>query len=344
MAESPVNLACRRCHRNEKPLVGNTMCASCNVGFYTRRKRLGGKLTLDEYFQKFPFREKPFSAAPPKIVFRPRPVASVIPLGVPHELIPGFLYAGPKIQRLVDVVRKLAAKDVPVLIVGETGSGKELIARALHELSPRKHKPLKVVDCTTLTHELAASELFGHVQGAFTNATKSKTGLFGLANQGTIFLDELSTLPLDIQPKFLRILEEQEYRPVGGGEYLPVDARIISATNQPLEELVQQGRFRADLFYRLNVFCLRVPPLRERKDELPMLIRYLLRKLSEDLVEVKPEALNILMNYDWPGNIRELKNVLTRALLLRDNDHQPVTTKELPEEIFYTSIASIAKE
>ena len=260
----------------------------------------------------------------------------------PREIIPGFVYASANMHRIAEIVQRLARKEISVLILGETGVGKELIARALHELGPRQKKPFRTIDCTTLGTDIATDELFGHVQGAFTGATKIRKGLFAEADSGTAFLDELSALPLETQAKLLRVLEQREFRPVGASEYQSIDVRVIGASNEPLDELVRQGRFRPDLFHRLNVFPLRIPPLRERRDEIPMLVRYFLGKDQETQIEISHDALQRLIGHNWPGNIRELKNVLDRALFLRDNESAPITLSELPEEVFNVPFSRIS--
>lgn len=267
----------------------------------------------------------------------------VAPLPIaPRELISGFVYASTGMHRIAEIVRRLAQKDITVLILGETGVGKELIAKALHQLGSRHRKPLQTIDCTTLGVDIAANELFGHVQGAFTGATRNRRGLFAEADGGTVFLDELSALSLETQTKLLRVLEQREYRQVGASEYHPIDIRVIGASNEPLEDLVRQGRFRADLFHRLNVFPLHIPPLRERRDEIPVLVRHFLDGETSARVEITHEALQRLIGHTWPGNIRELKNVLKRALFLRDDDSGPITLTELPKEVFSVPFSRIA--
>jgi formate hydrogenlyase transcriptional activator len=226
----------------------------------------------------------------------------------------------PALLETLQKLERVAATDSTVLIHGETGTGKELIARAIHDRSARRAHPLVKVNCGAISAGLVESELFGHVKGAFTGALDRRTGRFELADGGTLFLDEVSELPLETQVKLLRVLQEGEFEPVGSSRTLHVDVRIIAATNRNLEEEVKAGRFRADLFYRLNVFPLRVPSLRERRSDIPQLVMFFLsrfaKKFGQKMEAVSPETLDALMNYAWPGNIRELQNIIERAAVL----------------------------
>src|SRR6266571_3634451 len=217
-------------------------------------------------------------------------------------------------------VEQIARIDANVLILGETGTGKELIARAIHDRSPRKNRALVKVNCGAISAGLVESELFGHVKGAFTGAIANRDGRFKLADGGTIFLDEVGELPMDTQVKLLRVLQEQEFEPIGSSKTIKVNVRIVAATNRDLEELVREGKFRADLFYRLNVVPLRVPALRERVSDLPLLVTFFVqkcaKKLGKHITSVSEEAMRRLTNYPWPGNIRELQNIIERAVIL----------------------------
>jgi transcriptional regulator with GAF, ATPase, and Fis domain len=218
----------------------------------------------------------------------------------------------------------VAPTDSTVLLLGETGTGKELIARALHNRSARKQSVMVKVNCAALPASLVESELFGHEKGAFTGAIAQKKGRFELANRGTIFLDEAGELPLDTQTKLLRVLQEQEFERVGGFQTHKVDVRVIAATNRDLEQEVRRGAFRTDLFYRLNVFPIEVPPLRERKDDIPMLAAYFVRKFSQRMGRrvqgIQRAVYDQLNQYDWPGNVRELANLMERAVILCQGD------------------------
>lgn len=220
----------------------------------------------------------------------------------------------------LDKVGRVAATEASVLITGETGTGKELIARAIHSNSPRRDKPLIKLNCAALPTGLVESELFGHEKGAFSGAIQRRIGRFELANGGTIFLDELGEMPLDVQVKLLRVLQEREFERVGGTQSIKVDVRLIAATNRDLKKLVREGKFREDLFYRLNVFPIALPPLRERADDIPLLVRYFIQKhsvrMGQRIESIEPETLRRLVAYNWPGNIRELQNVIERALIL----------------------------
>ena len=226
----------------------------------------------------------------------------------------------PALLSLLRMVERVAGTDSTVLIHGETGSGKELIARALHNSGPRKHRPLVKVNCGAVPPSLLESELFGHVKGAFTGAIDRRIGRFELANGGTLFLDEIGELPLDTQVKLLRVLQEQEFEPVGSSKTVRVDVRIIAATNRDLAEEVRAGRFRSDLFFRLNVVPLKVPALRERPTDIPLLVTFFLsrfgNKFGRRIERVDRDTMDRLVSYPWPGNIRELQNVIERAVVL----------------------------
>jgi formate hydrogenlyase transcriptional activator len=228
--------------------------------------------------------------------------------------------ASAPMKAMLREVRQVAPTDATVLLTGETGTGKELVARAIHALSPRTERTLVKVNCGAIPAGLVESELFGHEKGAFTGALQRRVGRFELADRGTLFLDEVGELPLDAQVKLLRVLQEQEFERVGGGRPIRVDVRVIAATNRDLAVEVTEGRFRADLFYRLNVFPIRVPPLRERRGDVPLIVRHILaqlqRRLAKPLRGVTPESLTRLERYPWPGNVRELQNVLERAAVL----------------------------
>jgi two-component system response regulator HydG len=237
-------------------------------------------------------------------------------------------------ERVYLLIRKVSQSSCPVLILGESGTGKELVARSIHFQSARKAKPFMPVDCAGLVPTLIESELFGHVRGAFTGATRTKPGLMELAGGGTLFLDEIGELPLDMQGKLLRALQEREVRPVGGRVSSPVDVRILAASNRNLEAGVKEGRFRRDLYYRLNVVKIQIPPLRERKNDVPHLVHYFLSEWEEGSRKVRAiseEAMAHMMRYDWPGNVRELENVVQRALAL--GSHSILSVSDLPSNL-----------
>ncbi len=221
-------------------------------------------------------------------------------------------------------IQQVAQTDSTVLILGETGTGKELVARAIHQLSPRRDHLLVTVNCAALAPGVIASELFGHEQGAFTGATRRRPGRFELAHQGTIFLDEVGELPLEMQVMLLRVLQERVIERVGGGEPQAVDVRVIAATHRDLTAAVHQERFRQDLFFRLNVFPIHVPPLRERREDIPDLVRHFLhrfsRRMAKPVTGVSAAALRLLTEYPWPGNVRELENIVERAMIVTTGD------------------------
>jgi two-component system response regulator PilR (NtrC family) len=226
----------------------------------------------------------------------------------------------PKMLALYDLLEKVSPTKTNILITGESGTGKELVAKAIHYNSPRKEKPFVTLNCGAIPESLIESELFGHMKGAFTDAIATKKGLFEVADEGTIFLDEISELPLLMQVKLLRVLQDKEFKRVGGTEDIRVDVRIIAATNKELEEAVKEKRFREDLFYRLNVIQIKLPPLRDRREDIQILANHFLKKysqeLSKNISKISPEALQILLNYEYPGNVRELQNIIERAVAL----------------------------
>jgi two-component system response regulator HydG len=238
-------------------------------------------------------------------------------------------------KKLLDMMSMVAPSEATVLITGESGTGKELIARSLHFNSPRKEKPLVVVNCASITETLLESELFGHEKGAFTGADKRREGRFMQANHGTVFLDEIGETSPTMQAKLLRVLQEKEVQRVGSEETIKVNVRIVAATNRNLEADVAKGRFREDLFYRLNVMNLNVPPLKERQEDIPILAQHFLEKFAEkNRKTVKgfvPLAVDMLLNYDWPGNVRELENAIERAVILLTGEY--ITEKQLPLNI-----------
>ncbi len=244
------------------------------------------------------------------------------------------------VQSMLDMARKVAAVDATVLIRGESGTGKELLARAIHAMSPRAQKPFVAVHCAALSPSLLESELFGHVKGAFTGAYKDKEGRFKLADGGTLFLDEIGDISLEVQTKLLRVLQEMAFQPVGSSQTIKVDVRIVAATNQNLERLIQEGRFREDLFYRLNVITIYTPPLRERIEDLPELVEYFVQKFAaacgKRIRAVEDEVLVLLKSYHWPGNVRELENVIERAVVMCDGDTIRVT--DFPKELIRAAL------
>ncbi|RLB18528.1 MAG: sigma-54-dependent Fis family transcriptional regulator [Deltaproteobacteria bacterium] len=227
-------------------------------------------------------------------------------------------------KRIFEKILKVAPTDSTVLITGESGTGKELVAKAIHRHSNRKHKEFVAVDCSALVETLLESELFGHVKGSFTGAHQTKHGLFELANHGTFFFDEIANLSLSIQAKLLRVIQEREFMKVGDQKRIKLDIRIISASNKDLGKCVRQSEFREDLFYRLSVVPIHIPPLRKRKEDIPLLVQHFLEKFSKKLKravpEVSPEAMAILQEYAWPGNVRELEHTIERILILEDTD------------------------
>ncbi|MEH6643141.1 sigma-54 dependent transcriptional regulator [Vreelandella glaciei] len=238
-------------------------------------------------------------------------------------------------QALFHDASRLAKSDAPILILGESGTGKELLARAIHQESPRNDQPFVPVNCASIPADLMESEFFGHVKGAFTGASEARKGLFQSAQGGSLFLDEIGEMPINLQAKLLRALQEKTVRPVGGEREEPVDVRIIAATHRNLEKEIEQGNFRSDLFYRLETFSLRIPPLRERDTDIEHLVFALIDKHSEaqgkQIEQIEPEALNNLLNYTYPGNVRELENAIMRGVTLSEDGS--LSHKDLPERL-----------
>jgi DNA-binding NtrC family response regulator len=247
----------------------------------------------------------------------------------------------PAVRKVISMIEKVAPADATVLIRGPSGAGKELVARALHSNSPRQDKPMVTVNCATLQENLLESELFGHEKGAFTGADKAKPGLFEVAEGGTLFIDEIAEMSAAMQAKLLRVLENGHYRRVGGTLEHHADVRVVAATNKPLEEEQKAGRFREDLYYRLNVIAIHLPPLKERREDIPLLIEHLLqtRQMGRKPFAVSPEAMALLTSYDWPGNVRELANVLERAQILAEGSL--ITPDDLPESLNIGVLAAV---
>ncbi|HUB02184.1 MAG TPA: sigma-54 dependent transcriptional regulator [Terriglobales bacterium] len=240
----------------------------------------------------------------------------------------------PEMEKLYRIISKAAQSTHPVLILGESGTGKEMFAKAIHLAGPLRNRPFLPVDCGSLVPTLIESELFGHVRGAFTGATGSKDGLLSIADGGTVFLDEIGELPVDLQAKLLRAIQEKEIRPVGGTKQIPINVRILGATNRDLEQAVNEGSFRRDLFFRLNVLTLRIPPLRERRQDIPLLVAHFLERIGRDTgteKTISDEALKMLLSYDWPGNVRELENALERACVVTSASE--LQTRDLPSHL-----------
>ncbi|OHB69976.1 MAG: sigma-54-dependent Fis family transcriptional regulator [Planctomycetes bacterium RBG_13_63_9] len=265
-------------------------------------------------------------------------MAPTPPAAEPHETgppIPGLIGSGPAMEEVYQLTRQVARSNASVLLLGETGTGKELIAKAIHRLSPRGSGPFIRVNCGALAENLLESELFGHVRGSFTGAIDNRTGRFEAAHTGTVFLDEINSTTAKLQVKLLRVLQEHEFERVGDTHTIRVDTRVIAASNRDLLAQVDTGQFREDLYYRLNVITIYLPPLRQRREDIPQLIHHFLRIYNEQndrhVPEIEPAAVAALQSYDWPGNVRELQNYIERAVVLAIGDR--LTCDLLPEAV-----------
>lgn len=241
------------------------------------------------------------------------------------------------IEEILSLILRVSRSDSTVLIMGESGTGKELVARMIHSKSDRSSKPFIPVNCAAIPSELLESELFGHERGAFTGAVQPRSGRFELANHGTLFLDEIGDMPLHLQVKILRVIQDKTFERVGSSKPISVDVRIIAATNKNLENEVKEGRFREDLYWRLNVVPILIPPLRERKDDIPLLCEYFIEKFEKKFgysIRISEEVFEAFKNYSWPGNVRELENLIERFFVLSEN--QTVTLKDLPDRILHS--------
>ncbi len=236
-----------------------------------------------------------------------------------------------EMEKVFDVIRKVADTEAAILVTGESGTGKELVARSIHANSSRREAPFIAINCAAIPRDLLESELFGHIKGAFTGAVRDKTGKFQLADGGTLFLDEVGELPLELQPKLLRALQEKEVEPVGGTTVQKLDVRVVSATNLDVDKAIAGGTFREDLYYRLSVIPIHLPPLRERRKDIPLLIRYFCKKHGSDKISFDDDAMEALVMYPWPGNVRELQNSVERLLIMRNGD--TIIRDDLPEKI-----------
>jgi DNA-binding NtrC family response regulator len=252
-------------------------------------------------------------------------------------LAPGtdMIGSGPAMQRVFELVKKVAPANASVVITGESGTGKEVVARAVHSLSQRKDKAFVALNCGAIPPTLIESELFGYERGAFTGADQRRLGNFELAHGGTLFLDEIGELPIEMQGKFLRVLEERKVRRIGGKSEVEIDVRVICATNRDLKEEIKRGRFREDLYFRLHVFTIHLPPLKERREDVPLLVHHFIEKFNGETGKhvqgVSPSAMDVLQNYAWPGNIRELRNTVERAMILTDGE--TIDEEHLPPDM-----------
>jgi len=235
-----------------------------------------------------------------------------------------------EMEKVFDVIRKVSDTEASILIAGESGTGKELVARSIHANSSRKNAPFVAINCAAIPRDLLESELFGHVKGAFTGAVRDKTGKFQLADGGTLFLDEVGDLPVELQPKLLRALQEREVEPVGGTKAEKLDVRVLSATNLDVDKATADGTFREDLYYRLSVIPIHLPPLRDRRKDIPVLIRHFCSKHGGEKLSFDQDALETLVRYPWPGNVRELENTVERLLIMRDSN--VISLKDLPDK------------
>jgi formate hydrogenlyase transcriptional activator len=303
--------------------------------------RTGARISDGDHRRTLADRDRRESSVVPFILPRradaeidPVPVKAV---GADDVVGEGMVGCSAALRRVVEDIKMVAPTDSTVLVCGETGTGKELIARAVHKLSARHAQAFVKCSCAAIPTGLLESELFGHERGAFTSAVGQRIGRFELANRGTIFLDEIGETPLELQPKLLRILQEREFERLGSSRTLHTDARLVAATNIDLAEMVDAKRFRPDLYYRLNVFPIDVPPLRERPEDIPLLVRYYAREVARGMNRkvscVSSRAMDALVRYSWPGNIRELRNLIERAVIRSPGEELQVPVSELHESI-----------
>jgi len=268
---------------------------------------------------------------------------SLAEIGADDMIHDGIIGQSTAMRDVFDQIRMVAPTDSTVLVCGETGTGKELVARAAHRLSARRTHALVKTNCAAIPAALLESELFGHERGAFTGATAQRIGRFEVANHGTIFLDEIGEAPLEVQPKLLRVLQEREFERLGSSHTLRTDVRLIAATNANLPQMVAAKRFRADLYYRLNVFPIQLPPLRERRDDIPVLVRHFAReaglRMNRRALWMSSQTLDALVSYPWPGNIRELQNLIERAVIRSNGDELRVRLEDLDEDTEITGAA-----
>jgi len=263
-----------------------------------------------------------------------------------YQEIPFIVGKSEEIKSIMKTIRQIAPSDTNVLILGESGTGKELVAKAIHNLSPRSEKRFIAFNCGSFTEELMASELFGHEKGAFTGAIQTKPGLLEVADGGTVFLDEIGDMPPTMQVKLLRVIQEKEFLRVGGVKPIPIDVRFIAATHRDLKDDVEKGQFRQDLYYRLNVITINLPPLANRTGDIPLLVHHFLSQKSQamkkDIHEIEREAMDLLCQYSWPGNVRELENVIERAVALENGP--TILVEDLPDYIRNLSIETYRKD
>jgi formate hydrogenlyase transcriptional activator len=264
----------------------------------------------------------------------------------PKQLFEGIVGRSAPLQRALRELEVVAPTDSGVLILGETGTGKELIAKAIHNLSARRDRPFIKLNCAAIPSGLLESELFGHERGAFTGAIMRKAGRFEVADKGTLFLDEVGDIPLELQPKLLRVLQEREFERLGSTHTQKVDVRVVAATHRNLKQMVEDGEFRSDLYYRLHVFPLSVPPLRERREDIPLLVRHFVdecaRRMNRHIETIPPQATEALRNYSWPGNVRELQNFIERAVILSTGGILRAPLAELKDIAVQTTISEMS--
>jgi transcriptional regulator with GAF, ATPase, and Fis domain len=279
-------------------------------------------------------RESRFARPEIRVASRPDADISLYDGMISETTFEGIVGQSPALRHVIDLVATVAPTDSTVLLLGETGTGKELIARAIHQQSRRKERPLVKLNCAAIPGGLLESEVFGHERGAFTGALAAKSGRFELADRGTLFLDEVGDIPLELQPKLLRALQEREFERLGSTQTKKVDVRLVAATNCDLDSMIADKKFRTDLFYRLNVFPIRIPPLRERRDDIPLLVRHFTQKyanrMNKDITTISGESLRQLIRWHWPGNIRELENLIERAVILARGTTLEVSAPESP--------------
>jgi len=294
------------------------------------------KIGAEDYFTK-PFNNEEILKVVDRIYKNQKLIQQneLLKQGISKHDIPEIVGNSIKIRKIISDIKTVANSDIPVFVSGESGTGKELVARAVHNLSERCHEPFVAINCAAIPNDLLESEFFGYEKGAFSGALTKKYGLFEIANNGTLFLDEIGEMPMALQAKLLRTIETQELRRIGGTKEVKINLRFVCCTNRDIKKEIEDGRFRSDLYYRLSTFCIHIPPLKDRKEDIPLIVNHFLNKKKGALNQLPDEIMQAFSDYNWPGNIRELEHVLERIILFAKDS--PPSVKNLPNEFHKTN-------